>query len=135
MNVKRMLLAALAVFVTIQVLDFLIHSLLLASMYEETTEIWRPDMMQLMWIMYITSAFLSFLFVYIFTKGHQGKGVIEGAKYGFLIGLLIAVIGILNQYVIYPIPLNMAIIWMVSGLIEFIVAGIVVALIYKPKTL
>lgn len=133
MNVKKFLLASLAVFITFQVFDFLIHGLALAGIYEEHAEIWRADMSRYMWIMYIVSVFLSLLFVYIFTKSCHWKGITGGARYGLLIGLLMSVVAIMNQYVVYPIPFNMALIWMVGGLIEFIIAGIVAAAIYKPK--
>lgn len=133
MNVKRFLLAALAVFVTFQVLDFLIHGLYLAPTYEALASIWRPDMMELMWVMYCTGAVLALLFVYIFVKGYQGKGIMEGVRYGLVIGLLMTVVGGLNQFVIYPVPLDLVIKWIVYGLAEFIVAGVVTALIYKPK--
>ena len=133
MNVKRFLLASLAVFVTFQVLDFVIHGLYLAPTYESLASIWRPNMEEIMWVMYCTAAVLSLLFVYIFTKGFQSKGIMEGVRYGFLIGLLMALIGGLNQYVIYPVPLDLTIKWVVFGLIEFIAAGAVTALIYKPK--
>ena len=85
-----------------------------------------------MWVMYCTGAVLSLLFVYIFIKGHQGKGIVEGVRYGLLIGLLMVVVGGLNQYVIYPVPFDLVLRWIVLGLIQFIIAGIVAALVYKP---
>ena len=133
MNVKRFLLASLAVFVSMQILDFLIHMVLLAEDYQLTVSIWRADMMDTFWIMYITGALLSLLFVFIFAKGYQGKGVLEGIRYGLLMGVLLMVIGSLNQYVIYPVPFNIVVKWIIFGLIEFMILGVVAALIYKPK--
>ncbi|MBN1820483.1 MAG: hypothetical protein JW833_07195 [Prolixibacteraceae bacterium] len=131
MNVKRFLLASLAVYITFLILDFLIHNVALASAYEENASLWRSDMSQIMWLMYLVGIAMALLFVYIFIKGYQGKGISEGIRYGLLIGLLISVIGILNQYIIYPLPFGLVAIWMVTGLIEFIIAGIVVSLVYK----
>ena len=133
MNVKRLLLAALAVFVSFQILDYVIHMLILSADYEAIASVWRTNMMDMMWIMYISGIILSLLFVYIFTKGYQGKGIMEGIRYGLLIGVLMMVVGSLNQYVIYPVPIELAIKWIIFGLIEFMIAGIITALIYKPK--
>jgi len=90
-------------------------------------------MTQYMWVMYITALFWSFIFVYIFTRGYEGKGWIEGLRYGLVIGLLIQVVGVFNQWVIYPLPIWLVIQWLIFGLIEFMICGIVASLIYKPK--
>ncbi|UCD70562.1 MAG: hypothetical protein JSW70_06020 [Syntrophobacterales bacterium] len=134
MNIKRFIIASIAVFICFQVLNFIIHGVILDSTYESLKDVWRPDMMSKMWIMYITSLILSFLFVYIFTKGYEARGIAEGVRYGLLIGLLMNIPGMFNQYVIYPIPFYLALQWFIYGTIEFIACGIVAALIYKPKT-
>jgi len=133
MNVKRFLLAVLAVFVVFELMDFVIHTYILNEAYESLMHIWRPDMTQYMWVMYITALFWSFIFVYIFTRGYEGKGWIEGLRYGLVIGLLIQVVGVFNQWVIYPLPIWLVIQWLIFGLIEFMICGIVASLIYKPK--
>ncbi len=133
MNKKRFVLASIAVFFVFEILDWIIHSKILSRTYMNLQHLWRPDMMDKMWIMYITAFIFSFLFVYIFTKGYEGKGVAEGIRYGLIIGLLMLVVGMFNQYVVYPIPLNLTIQWFIYGLIQFIIVGIVAALIYKPE--
>lgn len=87
-----------------------------------------------MWIMYITSFIFAVLFVYIFTKGYENAGIAEGVRYGLIVGLLMNVVGMFNQYAIYPVPFNLVLQWFVYGMIQFIIYGIVAALIYKPKT-
>jgi tryptophan-rich sensory protein len=134
MNVKRYIGASITVFVSFQVLDFIIHGIILAPTYEALKDVWRQDMMSKMWIMYITSLVLSFLFAYVFTKGYEGKGIAEGIRYGIIIGLLMNVVGMFNQYVVYPIPFSLALKWFIFGTIEFVACGIVASLIYKPKT-
>jgi len=134
MNKKRFVLASIAVFVVFEILDWIIHSKILSRTYMNLQHLWRPDMMDKMWIMYITAFIFSFLFVYIFTKGYEGKGVAEGIRYGLIIGLLMLVVGMFNQYAVYPIPLNLTIQWFIYGLIQFIIVGIVAALIYRQET-
>ncbi len=133
MNVKKLVIASIAVFVTLQVLDYVIHNLLLGATYESIQAVFRPDMMDKMWIMLLMGLIFSFLFVYIFTKGYEGKGIIEGVKYGLIIGLVVSLVGSYNQYVVYPLPYSLVLKWFIFGTIELIAAGAVTALIYKPN--
>lgn len=132
MNVKRFVFASLAVFVVGMILDFIIHNVILMEAYEALASIWRADMNSLMWIMYVGSFIFAFLFVYIFTKGYEGKGIMEGVRYGLIIGLLMLLTGVFGQYAMYPLPFNLIIQWFVFGMIEFIIFGVVAAVIYKP---
>ena len=132
MNIKRFILASIAVFVTFQVLDFVIHGLILMSTYQSLAHLWRPDMMSLMWIMYLSSFFMSFMFVYIFTKGYENRGIMEGLRFGVVIGLFMNVVGMFSQYAMYPIPFSLTIQWLLYGMAEFIIAGIVAAAVYRP---
>ncbi|MCK4322464.1 hypothetical protein KAX08_08130 [candidate division WOR-3 bacterium] len=133
MNGKRFILASIVVFVVYEITNWIVHSLILSGVYQRLQSLWRPDMMDKMWIMYVTAFIFSFLFVYIFTKGYEGKGVAEGFRYGLYIGLLMNIAGIFNQYAIYPVPLSLTIQWFIYGMIQFIIIGIVTALIYRPK--
>jgi len=133
MNGKRFILASIVVFVVYEITNWIVHSLILSGVYQRLQSLWRPDMMDKMWIMYVTAFIFSFLFVYIFTKGYEGKGVAEGFRYGLYIGLLMNIVGMFNQYAVYPVPLSLTIQWFIYGMIQFIIIGIVTALIYRPK--
>jgi len=133
MNVKKFFIASLAVFIAFQIMDMIIHGAILGPTYQLLSNLWRPDMMDKMWIMHLTSAILSFLFVYIFARGYEGKGLCEGLRYGFLIGILMNVVGAFNQHAIYPVPLSLSIQWFIYGVIEFMVCGMVASLIYKTE--
>jgi hypothetical protein len=86
-----------------------------------------------MWIFYPIGLVMSFLFVYIFIKGYEGKGILEGLRYGIWIGLFMNLPSAFGQYAIYPVPFSLAIQWFIYGMIEFIILGLVAAAIYKPK--
>ena len=133
MNTKRFILTSIIVFVVYQALNQIIHMFILSGAYEATMDVWRADMMQKMWIIFVTTFIFSFLFVYIFTKGYEGRGIAEGIRYGLLIGLLMNVVGMFNQYAVYPIPFSLAIQWFIYGMIQFVICGIVTAAIYKPE--
>lgn len=104
MNIKRFIGAIIAVFVTIQITDPIIHGLLLGKSYAAVTGLWRPDMMSKMWVMFLNYLMFSILFVYIFSKGREGKGVIEGVRFGIIAGFFVYVFSILNL-IPYRFPL------------------------------
>lgn len=132
MNKSRWLLASVGVFVAYEILNFIIHSVILMGIYEETKAVWRPDMMEKMWIMWITAAIFSLLFVLIFTKGYEGKGCMEGVRYGLLIGLFVSIPMAYNSYATIAIPYKLAFQWWVYGTIQCIICGVVAAWLYKP---
>lgn len=132
MNIKRFLAGGLAVFVIFQICDFVIHGVILGDVYMSMMNVWRPDMMSLMWIMYVSSFIFSFLMMYVFVKGYEGRGIPEGVRFGILIGLMTNGTGAFYQYAVYPLPFSLVMQWFGYGLIEFILAGIAAAAIYRP---
>lgn len=133
LNVKRFIFAGIAVFITYEALNFIIHSLILSSTYQAIPEVWRPDMMSIMWVMNIVSFVFAFLFVYLYSK-KQDHTIANGIKLGFMVGLFMLVFPSFNQYVVYPIPFSLAIIWGLLGLVQLMICGVVASLIYKPKS-
>ena len=134
MNNRTFWIGCVVVYIVMQVLGYLIHGVLMADTYKGLASVFRPEaeMTDMMWMMYVSSAVTVFMFCYIFTKGYEGKGVSEGVRYGALIGFLMAGAGAIDAHVIYPIPANVASVWLVSGLVSFMIAGAVFAAIYKP---
>jgi len=132
-NIKKLILPAIVIFIFFEASDFVIHHVLLGPIYEKLINVWRPDMMAKMWIMHLATVVYSFLFVYIFSKGYKGRGLIEGLRYGIVIGFFMYFVNALNSYVIYPLPYSLAIHWFVYGMIQAVLAGIIVALVYRPK--
>jgi hypothetical protein len=90
-------------------------------------------MMSLVWITYVTALIFSFLFVYIFSRGYEGRGISEGIRFGLLIGLLMNVVGMFNQYAVLPIPFKLTLQWFVYGVIQIMICGIVASALYKPS--
>lgn len=122
------------VYVVWQAMGYLIHEVMLGEMYQSLASMWRSEqqMRDMMWIIFLTSAIYLFLFCYIFTFGYEAKGWIEGLRYGVLIGLFMSVPMAFDSYVIYPLPINLAWIWLVTGVIQFAIVGAIFAAIYKP---
>ena len=131
---KRFWMAFAACYVVGQVIGFLVHGLWLQPTYESLASVFRPkaEMDANMWVMFLNSAVMLFVFCYIFTKGYEGKGVMEGVRYGALIGVLAGVVPSFDQAWIYPIPLSLGVTWAVAGFAYFVIVGAVLASIYRP---
>ncbi len=112
----------------------MIHVVLLMGAYEATANVWRPMEEMKMSVSLARVAVYALLFVFIFTKGYEGEGVLEGARYGLWIGLLIWIPMAYTFYNVLPIPYSLAFKWWVFGTIQNIICGVVAALIYKPVT-
>ena len=134
MNKKNMLISGLVVFVASQVLDFIIHEVLMGPAYDATSESWRPDaeMMSLMWIIYLVGLLWAFIFVYLFDRVNSGKGISDGIKFGFCIGLFTVTPMAFNTYATMPITGSIAFSWFGYGMVKVMVVGALLAKVHKP---
>ncbi|MGH7272860.1 MAG: hypothetical protein ACREIQ_00150, partial [Nitrospiria bacterium] len=90
MNTRRWLLASVAVFVVIAVMQILIHEVLLSDMYQQTASVWRTEaeMQRIMWIFWIGYLVFAPFFTLIYVKGYEkGKpGLGQGFRCGLYVG-------------------------------------------------
>lgn len=136
MNTKRWLLASVAAFIVIFALEFVINGVLLSDLYKQTASVWRPEaeIMGMMWLMSLSYAMSALLFVFVYTKGYEAAkgGIGQGVRYGLYMGLFLVASISLGFYAVLPIPGILAVYWFIGGVFEYMVAGAVVGVIYKP---
>ena len=126
-------LSVVAVFVVLSVMDFLINGVLMRADYMATAQLWRPEGEMMIWLFYVVDLFIAYFFTLIFTKGYENKGMMEGVRYGFYVGMLMAVPMAYGTYGAMPIPYSLALKWFLFGLAQYIILGIVVASVYGKK--
>lgn len=135
---KKILIGAIAVFIGMSVLSFLVHGVLLDSAYqtEPFKSVIRPgsEMMKMMWIFYAVYIIQAFFFTLVFFKGYEGKGIMEGVRYGFYMGMLMATPMAYASYAMYPMPYSLALQWFFYGIIEYVILGILLAMVAGKKT-
>ena len=134
MNTKKWVIASLVIFLVDQILSFLFHGVFMIGVYEATAHLWRPmeEMGRLMWMSWVSGLIWSFLFVYIFAKGYEGKGIMEGVRFGLLIGIFFGLPMSLGTYISMPITGGIATAWFIYTVVDTIILGILAALLYKP---
>ena len=130
---KKFWLGFVAVFVLVLLLDFVVNTFLMMSEYMQTMQLWRPEAEMKHGVMIITELIFAFFFTFIFSKGYEGKGVIEGVRYGFYVSLMMNVTGAYMTYATMPVPYMLALKWFLYGTVQYVIYGAVLALIYGKK--
>jgi hypothetical protein len=133
---KRLWTTFIVVFVVYFFLGWLVNEVLLASAYQSLP----PDMMRSndvvmsnLWMIAVSQLFYTFFFTFIFSKGFENKGWMEGARFGFYVGLMVSIPAAYVAYATQPIPYSLALQWFIYGTLSNIIIGVVAALMYKPK--
>ena len=135
MKNKSFWIGFVVVYITLQAIGFVIHGVLMNDTYEAMAAVFRPkeQMDSMMWIMMISAAVVVFVFCYVFTQGREGTGVMEGVRYGTLMGVFLALPTSIDAYVIYPITQELAAVWFISAVISMMIGGAIFSVIYKPS--
>ena len=132
MNWKRFLWAGLVILVVRKGLAYFIETVILRRDYESLSDLLRPDVLSTVWLMFVVGLLVAFAFTYIFVKGREGKGILEGVRFGIVIWLFVTVPTGLGAWMMFPIPITMIGKWALMGLLLNLISGILVAAIYKP---
>jgi len=128
---KKVWLGFIATFITVQVLELVVNYVILGPSYEAYKSVWRPDMMSKAWIFSLVLLIGSFFFAFIFSKGFENKGIVEGVRYGIYIGIWLSVGKAYGTYAMIAIPYSLALQWFIYGVLEYVIAGVVLAFIFR----
>ncbi len=127
---KKVLTAAALVFVFFTIYSMLVNGVILRSAYESTASVWRPDMDRLMWVYWVINLVGAFFFVFVFSKGYEGKGMMEGIRYGIYMGIWIGIGYAYGTYAMVAIPYWMAATWFWTTILQYIIAGIITVAVF-----
>ena len=137
MDRKKFWITFIVIFVAYEITNFIIHALILGSVYmsEDVKHLFRSQevLESTQWIRIITELVWSFFFTFIFVKGYENKGIMEGVKFGIYIGFFYSFVWAYQTYWMYPFPYSLALQWFIYGLIQCILLGVIAAVLYKPK--
>jgi hypothetical protein len=134
MNIPRLFLAVVAVFVVMFASDALIHGMWLKPDYDAAKAIFRPEAEMGSYLPYLIFAQIvcATTFVVVWAMGFAGRGVGMGILFALLMGLFQQT-WVLVNYAIFPISGDLALKWYFSGLVQAVLIGITVALVYRPR--
>jgi len=130
--VKKILLGGLAVFVAWEILDFVIHGLILGSTYATLPNVFRAQADMKMGLMAVVTLIGALAFAAVYAWFVSPKSLATGVKYGLVWGFGGGVMMGYGSYAAMPIPYVMALAWFLGTWVEFTVAGLLAGLIIKP---
>lgn len=134
LNMSKYLYASAAVFVLYSILQYLMHAIFVMPTFPELVP-GAPatqDLTLVRLYTYIGRAVFALLFVFVYTRGLEGKpGIGEGIRYGFWIALLIQVPAVFAGLVVLNQPAGALVGSGVSGMVQYILCGILSNMLYK----
>ncbi len=130
----RIILAILAVFVAWSALDFIIHGVILAAPYQATAQLWRPMNQMKMWLLHATVLISAIIFVILYVRLISPKNIFRGLEYGLLFGMAAGASMGFGTYSFMPIPLYMAIVWLLGSIVEMALGGIIVGAMIQEES-
>ncbi len=137
MNYRRIILAAAAATVVDFVYGFLVYGTLLTSSFAGFPHVYRPvdQAMAYMPIGAVGILLAMCAASMIYAKGYEGgTGVQEGSRFGVLMALFAIGYATMVNYATITLGRRHTVLMALAALGEWIVAGIVIGLVYKPST-
>jgi hypothetical protein len=129
---RRLALAALAVFVTQTAIAGALMSLLPRGLVEDPT-LSRPEGDERVVPYMISRVLFAALYAGIFAFWRESRGSLAGLRYGLIIWLLYSVPMTVGFWAFMRMPDAMAAAWLGVGLAEYAVSGIVLGLVCPPN--
>jgi hypothetical protein len=136
---KSCWLSVAATFVGLNVMEYLVHGVLLRSTYMSVRYlgVWNPEpvMKERMWANLLSYAVVALILPKVFAQGFSADRprVGQGVRFGLLAGTLLCVTHSLMDFFVYPVSISLAAAWAATGTAEFVIIGVILALLYRPK--
>lgn len=133
MRLTRFTLAVSILFALSLVWNGLLHFVILCRANEAVQHLRRTDLPGAMGLSLLLSALICGLFVWGYVRVARTGTVREGLGYGLFIGVFVALLVDVNQYLLYPLPASLVMKWFAGGVLEFTLYGAVVSLVYRVR--
>jgi hypothetical protein len=135
MNYPRIVIAAIVATVVDAVYGFVVWGQVLSGEFGRYPEIYRASADQTAYLplMFVGVLVGMFFAAWIYAKGYEGgSGLVEGVRFGALMGLLIGAYMAGVNYGIMRIGERMALTYGVGWLGEWLLVGLAIGLVYRP---
>ena len=130
---KKIALGTVVVFISWEILDYIIHSVILMGIYERTPQLWRPTAEMKMGLMILVTFLSALFFVYLYARFVGEKSLQRGLFFGFVFGLATGISMGYGTYTVMPIPYSLALGWFLGSVVESSVAGLLVGWLVKES--
>jgi hypothetical protein len=130
MNMKRFILAAVGAFIFVFIYEFIVHGLLMKTLYEQTATVWRPPEESNMLVMFLSQLLFGIALAFFYPIVGLDKECKKALPFGFGLGFVMAMPQI-GSYCYLPIPLKISLLWVLITFIKALIATYIVSKIYN----
>ena len=134
MNFARVVAAGVAATVWDSIYGFCVYGILLAPEFEKYPNVYRSAEVGSSYLPLMFAGILVAMIAaaFIYAKGYEGgSGVAEGARFGFLLAVFVNCVFVGVNYATLNINKKITVMLAAAGFVEWLVAGIVIGLVYK----
>jgi hypothetical protein len=135
MNYPRLLLAAVAALVVFFAWGFLTEGWLLRKDFAPSAALYRTSDLQMKYMPFgLASVFVAVLAAVVLYAGWCGgtSGAVKGLQFGLIIGVFVACIHPISNLVTMNMDTKLGLEITVSTAIGWVLAGLVIGVVYKP---
>jgi len=132
MNMKRLVLTIVVIFIVANFTGFFIHAIWLRQDYMPVANLYRPEGQEKM--LWIILAYLSFAIgsVWLYAHGVEDKPWLgQGVRFGIAMWLVLAVPSFFIAYAVQPVPVILMAKQVISEGVDKILLGIITAFLYR----
>lgn len=135
MGSKRFFLAWLAVYIVSSITGYIEHDIILHKTYMSLQPaLHSADIKSKIWAFIISAIVSTFFYTLIYSAWKKKGTAMEGLKYGIFIGLWMWIVMTMRTYASTDlIPASLEIQWLVYGIIQYALCGLLLALVYNYK--
>lgn len=130
-NIPRYVLSSALVFVFIFLFEWAFHSKFMMDYYLTTMQLWRPEHEMGTYFNYLIGMQVAsaLAFTMLYTRNHEGKGILEGVRFGLFVGVFVATLH-LQTYAWMPVPFEIPLYWAIGAVAMFVGAGVIASVTY-----
>ena len=132
MNLKRLVLTIIVIFVVANFLGFFIHAIWLKQDYMPVANLYRPEGQEKM--PFIVLAYLAFAVgsVWLYAHGVEDKPWLgQGVRFGIAMWLVLTIPSFFIAYAVQPVPVILMAKQVTSEAVGKVVLGIITAMLYR----
>ncbi len=128
---KKVVLPGVVIFIAWQIMDFVIHNVILGEAYAATAQFWRPEAEMKFGLLAVVVLMGAMTLVYVYAQMIAEKSLNAALKYSLVIGLGVALGMSYGTYSVMPLPYSIALTWFLGSMAEYAVAGLIMGLMIK----
>ncbi len=128
---KRVVLPGVVVFAAWEIMDFVIHNVVLGDTYAATAQLWRPEAEMKFGLLGFVVLMGALTLVYVYAELVTVKSLNTALKFSLVIGLGIALGMSYGTYSVIPLPYSIALTWFLGAMAEYAVAGLIMGIMIK----